>query len=420
MNIITANGGARLLRTSAGRFAPGLLCLLLAAPAVAQPDLSFCASGEQSSPYPDYNSTPIEPDATGMGSTATEIAARIRLGWNVGNALEAIGGETAWGNPMVTPELVRLVRESGFDAIRIPAAWNQYSDPKTAKIDPAWLERVETVVRYAIDADLSVILNIHWDGGWLENSVTPEKRQENTARQRAFWQQIATRLRDFDERLMFASGNEPNVDDASQMAVLAAYHEAFVEAVRCTGGKNAWRVLVVQGPRTDIKKTEELWTGMPMDAVPDRMMAEVHFYTPYNFALMSEDQDWGNQFYYWGEGNHSDTDTAHNPTWGEEETVDELLAMMKRKFVDRGIPVVLGEYAAMRRDNLGGEALELHLRSRAHYLEYVTRQSLANGLSPFYWDNGALDNLGSGIFDRSDNSVFDQQALDALVEGAGK
>ena len=72
----------------------------------------------------------------------------------------------------------------------------------------------------------------------------------------------------------------------------------------------------------------------------------------------------------------------------------------------------------MRRDNLTGDTLKLHLASRAYYLKYATKQANTNGLLPFYWDNGGLDNLGSGIFDRGKNTVFDQQSLDALIQGA--
>ena len=397
-----------------------VLATLVTGTTVASPDLSECGESRWTSPYPDYNTHQTAADANGMRSTAVEMAARIRLGWNIGNSLEATGGETAWGNPAITPELMQLVKESGFNAVRIPASWDQYADPETAKIKIGWLNRVAEVVQYAIDLDMTVILNIHWDGGWLENNVTPDKQDGNNAKQRAYWQQIATHFRNFDERLVFAGANEPNVDDAEQMAVLDSYHQAFVDAVRCTGGKNAYRVLIVQGPSTDIEKTEKLWNGMPDDVLPDRLMAEVHFYTPWNFAGLTQDEDWGMQFYYWGEGNHSTKDLARNPTWGEEDTVDELFAMMKRKFVERGIPVLLGEYGAVRRSDLDGEALKLHLRSRTYYLEYVTRQALANGLLPFYWDNGVLGNHGFGIFDRNSISVFDPQALGALNNGTNK
>lgn len=386
-------------------------------PAVSPPSTSSPTADNN---YPNYNSTPAAPDRNGMTDTATEIASHIKLGWNIGNTLEAIGGETNWGNPKITNELIQLVKDQGFDAIRLPTSWDQYANQDSAEIDVNWLDRVKQVVQYCIDNDMYVIVNIHWDGGWLENNVEPDKQELNNAKQKAFWQQIATHLRDFDQHLLFASANEPNVENAEQMAVLQSYHQTFIDAVRATGGKNAYRTLVVQGPSTDIEKTSQLWTKMPTDTIADRLMFEVHYYTPYNFAGLTQDESWGKQFYYWGKDYHSTTDTEHNASWGEEDMLDSLFALMKAQFTDKGIPVMIGEFGAVRRDNLSGEALELHLASRAHYLQYVTTQATANGFLPFYWDTGGLDNLQSGIFDREAIDVFDWQSLNALKQGAGK
>lgn len=369
--------------------------------------------------YPSYNTSPLPADATGMGSSASQIAAQIKLGWNIGNTLEAIGGETAWGNPRVTRELIQLVKQSGFNAIRIPCSWNQYMEnSSTAKIKLDWLNRVKEVVQLCVDNDMYVILNIHWDGGWLENNVNPDKQEVNNAKQKAFWEQIATHLRNFDEHLLLASANEPNVENATQMTVLQSYHQTFVDAVRSTGGRNSHRVLVVQGASTDIEKTNTLMSTLPTDPIQNKLMVEIHYYTPYQFALMTQDESWGKMFYYWGNGFHSTSDTQRNATWGEESTVDAMMGLMKTKFVDKGIPVIMGEYAVGRRTSLTGSNLTLHLASRAHYLKYVTKQAKANGILPFYWDAGGLGNNGSGLFDRSKNTVFDQQALDALIDGA--
>ena len=263
-----------------------------------------------------------------------------------------------------------------------------------------------------------VLLNIHWDGGWLENNCTVAKQEENNAKQQAFWEQVATHLRDFDEHLLFASANEPNVSDATQMAVLTSYHQTFINAVRSTGGKNSYRVLVIQGPSTDIETTNRLMSVLPSDNVADRLMVEIHYYTPWNFCGLTEDATWGKMFYYWGKDYHSTTDPERNATWGEEETVDANFRLMKTKFVDHGIPVILGEYSAVRRSALTGDALTNHLASRAFFFKYVTKQAKANGLIPFYWDNGATGNNGSALFNRKTNTVFDQQALDALMQGA--
>lgn len=368
--------------------------------------------------YPSYNTNPIAADATGMSNTAAQLAANMKLGWNIGNTLEATGGETAWGNPKVTKALIDLVKANGFNAIRIPCSWNQnMANATTAQIKADWLARVKEVVQYCVDNNMYVIVNIHWDGGWLENNCTEASKVANNAKQKAFWEQIATSLRGFDEHLIFASANEPNVENATQMAVLTSYHQTFIDAVRSTGGKNAYRTLVVQGPSTDIDKTNKLMLTLPTDNVVNRMMVEVHYYTPWNFCGMEKDETWGKMFYYWGANYHSTTDTAHNATWGEEADLDKLFKSMKTQFVDKGIPVVLGEFGAIRRSTLTGNDLTLHLNSRAYYLKYLVKQAKANGLIPFYWDEGSIGDKGFGIFKRSDNTVFDTQVLTALQDG---
>ncbi|WP_246125190.1 glycoside hydrolase family 5 protein [Exilibacterium tricleocarpae] len=388
--------------------------------------LFFFSSASSSNPsgggiYPDYNSNPIPADITDMSSTAARLASRITLGWNLGNSLEAIGGETAWGNPRTTRQLIQLVKSSGFDSIRLPVSWDQYADQATAEIDRGWMNRVTEVAQWCLDSDMTVLLNIHWDGGWLEQNVYADAQELVNAKQKALWQQIATHFRDFDERLMFAGSNEPAVEDASGMGVLLSYHQTFIDAVRATGGKNAYRILVVQGPTTDIEKTHQFMRTLPEDTVADRLMVEVHFYTPYQFALMLKDEPWGNQFFYWGAGNHSQTDTAHNPTGGEEARVDQLFGLMKTRFADRGIPVVLGEYAAINRfGQLSGDNLQRHIQSRAYWHRYITQSALANGLLPYYWDNGSNDKHSSGIFDRDTNTVFDIETLNALNQGVGR
>lgn len=367
--------------------------------------------------YPSYNTNPIAADATGMSSNAVTLAEKMKIGWNLGNTLEAIGGETAWGNPKTTKALIDLVKANGFNAIRIPCSWNQYmANAANAQIKTEWLDRVKEVIKYCVDNDMYVILNIHWDGGWLENNCTEAKKVENNAKQKAFWEQIATHLRDFDEHLLFASANEPNVENATQMAVLNSYHQTFIDAVRSTGGKNAYRNLIIQGPSTDIEKTNKLMTSLPTDKVANRILAEVHYYTPYQFCLMDKDADWGKMFYYWGSGYHSTTDTARNATWGEEADLDKFFKSMKTQFVDKGIPVILGEFGAIRRD-LSGEALTLHLNSRAYFLKTVVKQAKANGIIPFYWDAGGMGTNSSAIFNRTNNTVFDAQALTALQDG---
>ena len=346
-----------------------------------------------------------------MTSTAVELSGHIKLGWNAGNTLEAIGGETAWGNPLITQALIDKVKALGFDAVRLPCAWDQNADPTTAKISDVWLNRVKEVVQYCMNADLYVLLNIHWDGGWLERHVDATSKDTVIPKQKAFWEQIATTMRDFDERLMFASANEPSVDTAAQMDVLLAYHQTFIDAVRSTGGKNAYRILVVQGPSTDTEKTVSFWKTMPTDPAANRLMFEVHFYSPFQFTLLDSDQSWGKMFYYWGKDHLSTIEPDRNATHSDEAFVDQQLLAMKQQFIGNGIPVILGEYGCMRRTN--PMDLATHNAAVTYWMKYITQRALANGIMPFVFDAGS-------IIDRRTLGAADQASLDAVLEGAGK
>ena len=358
--------------------------------------------------YPSYGDS-IPPDATGMSSNAVQLAAKFKLGWNIGNTMEAPGGETAWGNPPITESYIKFVKKSGFTAIRIPCAWDLHvDDPATAHIDTNWLKRVKQVVGYCVNNGMYVLLNIHWDGGWLEQNCIAAKKDSVNAKQKAFWEQIATEMRDFDEHLMFASANEPNTNNsAAQMAVLMSYHQTFVNAVRSTGGRNTYRTLVIQGDNHLIDVN-----AFPTDPTPNRIMYEDHNYTPYQFTALNGDASWGKMFYYWGAGHHSTIEPDRNATWGEESDQLQYFNYIKAKFVDHGIPVLMGEYGAYRRGGSANVPLDLatHNASVDYWITYVTKQALAHGLKPFFWDTG-------GILDRRSDTVIDQETIDAIMAG---
>ncbi len=351
-------------------------------------------------------------DFTGIGmeSDALVLAAKMYAGWNIGNTLEAIGGETAWGNPKITADYVVKIKQLGFNAIRIPCSWNQYiENAETYQIRESWLDRVNEVVGYCVANDMYAIVNIHWDGGWLENNCTPDKQEENNRKQHALWTQIANRLNHYDEHLLFAGTNEPNVDTAQKMVVLKSYLQTFIDAVRATGGNNAVRNLIVQGPNTDIDMTHNLFGGMPTDVVPNRLMAEVHYYNPWTFCGLEQDETWGRKAYYWGVFMVSGSD--RNALSGDETEMKSLFGKMKTKFVDKGIPVILGEYGAITIRTGLDVNQEAHDKSRNLYDETVTREAKNHGLVPFYWETGKVVNRNTG-------EIKDHYAIAGILKGA--
>ena len=149
---------------------------------------------------------------------------------------------------------------------------------------------------------------------------------------------------------------------------------------------------------------------LPVDSIADRLMVEIHYYTPWNFCGLMTDESWGKMFYFWGNGYHSTTNPTRNATWGEESTVESYFQLMKSKFADNGIPMILGEYGAFMRTNLTGDDRTLHVASREYYFQYITNAAKRYGMIPYCWDNG--------IFNRSNGEVTDEGVLNAIISGS--
>lgn len=342
------------------------------------------------------------------GVTSVQLTKLMGVGWNLGNTLDAVGGETAWGNPRVTQQLINSVKAAGFDTIRIPVAWSQFSDPANFVIQNAWLARVEEVVNYALNADMYIILNIHWDGGWMQPTYAQQDYVNN--RLAIMWRQIATRFRNYDDRLLFAGTNEVMVDGdygtptVEYYTVQNSFNQTFVDSVRATGGANASRHLVVQGFNTNIDHTIN-FADVPDDSVRDRLLMEVHYYDPYNFTLnaTSNITQWGSIA----------TNPAATETWANESYVDATFQRMKVNFVDRGIGVILGEYGVASRPNVAG-----HEIYRRYWNEYITRSALSHDMVPVYWDNGYAGDGGFALFNRATGSESDPALVDVIVNAA--
>jgi len=85
-----------------------------------------------------------------------------------------------------------------------------------------------------------------------------------------------------------------------------------------------------------------------------------------------------------------------------------------KKFVDQGIPVMLGEYASWRRIAGIGNPVPLdttmHNKSVDAWATFATKTMKANGIHPFWWEIGFT-------LDRANNVVKDQRLLNAIIAG---
>ncbi|MBR6852660.1 MAG: glycoside hydrolase family 5 protein [Prevotella sp.] len=373
---------------------------------------------------------------------AIEIAPKMYPGWNLGNTLEGggtdnvytnnggLGAEKAWQGTTTTQAIIDFVAAQGFKSVRIPASWvmGHIIDADELTIDPVWMNRVKEIVDYCINDGLYVVLNDHWDGGWIQGTFKKDISEPTVAanceKMKKLWTQIAEAFKDYDEHLLFAGLNEPEAEKEDQIKVLMTYEQAFIDAVRATGGNNASRTLVVQGPNTSIELSSQ-YVDMSKfeDTTSKALMIEVHYYSPPQFTGVWEGPNGDEPYYFWGAANHvpSGTYKKYNCTWGEEAYVREQFQMMKEAFVDKGYPVILGEYGANWREFTNNSIQKKHDASLWLFHKTINEEAIKRGIIPYVWDINNPNRYGTGgimcIIDRSKPSVFDTNSLDGIMAG---
>lgn len=319
--------------------------------------------------------------------TSQQLVEDMTFGWNLGNTLDVCQAdrdgdgkinehveagekvdETLWGNPKATKELFTSLKKNGVNAVRIPVTWRDHMD-SNGNIDREWMDRVQQVVDYAYSQGMYVIINVHHDGGgdpkfgaWI---IEESQKDYNTflKKYKNVWKQIAERFKNYSDYLIFESMNEVGFDTLYNKNKADAYNlinkinQDFVDIIRATGGNNAKRHLLIAGYYTDIERTCNSLYKMPDDKA-GRCILSVHYYTPWDFCTCDIKHTWGTNSEVW--------------------QMETLIGKMKKNFVDKGIPVIIGEYAASGSD----------LSSCIFFIEKLNKLCSDYGIATFIWDSG--------------------------------
>lgn len=321
--------------------------------------------------------------------TAADAVKNMGVGWNLGNTLDANDGkecpdivrsETMWGQPVTKPELMKMMKEAGFGAIRVPVTWYPHMDA-TGKVDAVWMARVHEVVDYVLDNGMYCILNVHHDTGdgpmWLHASTNVYNNVKE--RYEYLWTQIAEEFKGYGEKLLFesynemldeynswcfasfaTSGNYNATSAADSYDAINRYVQTFVDAVRATGGNNAKRNLIVNtygacnggGSWNSHLKDPLKEMKLPTDATAGEghIAFEVHAYP----TLAS----------------------------GRSET-DDIVNQLNTYLLTKA-PVIMGEWGTSNADPNESD----YMKDPAKYLEFVkyfVEKTKAKNIAAFYW-----------------------------------
>lgn len=367
--------------------------------------------------------TPVQAAEKGVmrDISTLELVHDMGIGINLGNTLESCPDwydedwiakwsegkpqnyETAWGSPVITKEIIEGMAKEGFGVLRIPVAWsNMMAHDGTYTINAEYDARVHEVVDWTLECGMYAIINIHWDGGWVNKF--PDDKEESMKRYTHMWEQIADSFQDYGDYLMFESQNEElgwesiwnpwgdGTGKAESYALCNEINQVFVDTVRSSGGNNPTRHLLISGYNTGIDRTCDSLFKMPTDPA-NRMAVSVHYYSPAGFAILEEDADWGKA----------------TPTWGSDADYASLrseMDMLKNTFTDKGIPVIIGEYGCPTKNK--------EPDSVRRFLASVCEEAYTRGHCPVMWSTPG------GHYDREACKMADQDLQKLLFAIGGK
>lgn len=366
------------------------------------------------------------------GKSASEITSDMTIGWNLGNSLDAhsetIGFDTSpkasavsWGNPAPTKELFQTVKNAGFNTVRIPTTWythiryNEATD--NYDISPEWLDYVQTVVDYAYDLDMYVILNLHHEENLVNRDVfTDETLADTMKKMEDIWTVVAERFKDYDQRLIFEAMNEPRQKKNSNVKewgdggddggytwnYINTINEMFINIVRGTEGKgNQERLLMIPGYCATSSATALNNVNVPEGS--GNVALSVHAYAPYFFTMADSDM-----------ANHN---FPGNSGYGVsyESELSGLFSSLKSVMDSKGVQIIIGEFSASDFNNT---------ESRVNWAKSYLSKSEAAGIPCVLWDNNiSADGSGEshGYIYRETNTIFPESSpvLAAMMDTVG-
>jgi endoglucanase len=331
--------------------------------------ISACLNNDDTGAAGDQGLVPSDP---------FELNQAMQRGINLGNALEA-PQEGDWGM-VIREEYIREIAETGFDAIRIPVRWNAHADYESPyTIDPAFFNRVDEIIGWALDRDLIVMINIH------HYDELMQRPHQHRQRFLAIWEQIAEHYSEYPTTLLFEILNEPHDHLTPEL-----WNSLLAETIDIIRVSNPHRTLVIgTAPWGGFYGLEHL--EVPVN---DRnIIVTVHYYDPFQFT--HQGAGWA--------GDEADEwiGTAWEGSPGEMSAIDESFNNVYEWANQHNRPIHLGEFGAYQ---------VAPYESRILWTDYVRTAAEERNFSWAYWEFGA----GFGAFDR-ESSQWREELLEALI-----
>jgi endoglucanase len=273
----------------------------------------------------------------------------------MGRGVNVLSNDPVWSggaDARFAPEDFKLIRAAGFQTVRIVLYAFPHMD-QNDRLDPAWLQRLDTMLSAAIVQGLTVILDEHDD-----NKCAPDLdrcRRLLTA----FWSQIAVRYADAPNRVAFEILNEPHGALTAQ-----SWNGLVREVLGVIRRSNPTRNLIVGTVEYDRAR------NLAVLDLPDEdrhLIVTVHYYDPVRFT---------HQGASWMPPEIRDGADIHWGTPEELAALAQAFEAMKAWSISHDRPLFLGEFGAYER---------APFEDRVRWTCAVARTAEREGISWAYW-----------------------------------
>ncbi|MGC9952970.1 MAG: cellulase family glycosylhydrolase [Rhizomicrobium sp.] len=285
--------------------------------------------------------------------------------------------------PQVQPKHFARLREAGFDAVQLALAPFSHMDA-SGRLDTAWLERLDSLVRAGLDSGMTIVLIEHDDAGCPEDPAACRQKLDG------FWRQIGARYKDASAKLLFGIIIEPR--NAFTLKQWNVELRKTLATIRQTNP--ARNVLVGTGALNGVDQL----SALDLPAGDKHLVAVVYYFLPLEFT---------HQGASWNDA----TKNLSGVTWGSQAD----RAALAKDFAEYEAwskahhrPVFLGAFGAYEK---------APAEDRVRWTAAAARTAEANGIPWAYWQ---FDN-NFNVYD-IDKDAWIEPILNALIppEGAAE
>ena len=349
------------------------------------------------------------------GLDAKGIVSQMKIGWNLGNTLDAHNSKvpagsspekyaTQWGMPAPNERQFQAVKEAGFNTVRIPVTWYEHLEwnGSSYHVNSTWMNYVKQTVDYAIDRDMFVILNIHHEDFINVSQFNDNTYYQAELKMKGIWGDVSEAFANYDQHLIFEGMNEPRQtgnpsvsewgngsgDGGYTWNYINKLNATFVNTVRNQGSsQNRERLLMLPGYCASNDQTAISNIAIPNNA--GNVALSVHAYTPYYFTMATDSK-----------ANHS---FPGQSGWGAdyEGEISNMFNYLGDLQRQKNAPVIIGEFSASDFGNTN---------DRIAWAKYYLGRAKEQGIPCVLWDNnvvGVANGEAHGYLNRGSCTWYD-------------